>query len=126
MSSKIEILGIECQSRLGLSLKERKKPQKITIDLILNLDLTQAGRRDNLKLSANYFKIERLARALAEKGERLLIERLAWEIALHILDEEPLVEAISVRVHKKPELMPKTREVVVEMTKTRLRRKKSR
>jgi dihydroneopterin aldolase len=126
MSSKIEIIGIETQSRLGVSLKERKKPQKIIIDLILTLDLTQAGRHDNLKLSANYFKIERLARALAEKGERLLIERLAWEIALHILDEEPLVDAISVRIHKKPELMPKTREVIVEMTKTRLRRKKTR
>ncbi len=126
MSSKIEILGIECESRLGITLEERKKPQKITLDLVLTLDLTAAGRHDSLKLSANYFKIERLARALAEKGERLLIERLAWEIALHILDEEPRLDAVSVRVHKKPASMPKAREVIVEMTKTRSPRKKSR
>ncbi len=125
MSSKIEILGIECESRLGVTLEERKKPQKITLDLILTLDLTAAGRHDSLKLSVNYFKIERLARSLAEKGERLLIERLAWEIALHILDEDPRLETVSVRVHKRPAAMTKTREVVVEMTKSRPRRKKS-
>ncbi len=124
MSSKIEILGIECESRLGVTLEERKKPQKITLDLVLTLDLTAAGRRDVLKLSANYFKIERLARSLAEKGERLLIERLAWEIALHVLDEEPRLDSVLVRVHKRPVAMPKTREVVVEIMKSRQRRKK--
>ncbi len=122
MSSKIEILGIACESRLGTTTEERKKPQKIEIDLILFLDMTDAARKDDVRLTADYWKIERLTRSLAAKGERRLAERLAWDIALHILDEDPQIESVTVRVHKTPKVMPKTNEVVVEISKLQPRR----
>lgn len=122
MSSQVKILQIECESRLGVAPEERKKAQKIAIDLILSLDLTAAARKDDMRLGVDYWKLERLTRNIAAKGERRLIERLAWEIALHIMDEEPLIDSIAVRVHKTPKLMPKTREVVVEITKSRSRK----
>lgn len=123
MSSKIEITQIECESRIGTTPEERKKPQKLLIDLILFLDITAAAQKDDMGLTADYWKLERLTRNLASKGERRLAERLAWEIALHVLDEEPQIDAVTVRVHKTPKVMPKTREVVVEITKHQPRKR---
>ena len=123
MSSKIEITQIECESRLGTTPEERKKPQKLLIDLIIFLDITAAAQKDDMGLTADYWKLERLTRNLASKGERRLAERLAWEIALHVLDEEPQIDAVTVRVHKTPKVMPKTREVVVEITKHQPRKR---
>jgi dihydroneopterin aldolase len=124
MDHKIEILGISCESRLGTTPEERKKPQKIAIDLVLSLDLTDAARKDDLSLTPDYWKIERLTRNLASKGERSLAERLAWDIALHVLDEDTRIKSITVRVHKTPKVMPKTREVIIEISKSKPRRQR--
>lgn len=111
--------GIECRSRLGVPAAERRRAQRILIDVGMELDLSWAGGRDDFKLTADYWGVEKAVRKAAETGERSLVEALAEQVAALVLKRERHVTAVTVRVHKRPALMPKTREVVVEIRRTR-------
>ena len=74
---------------------------------------------DDFRLAVDYWAVEKLLRAEAEAGERALIETLAERLAAAVLRTQPLVAAATIRVRKMPAVMPKTREVVVEIRRTR-------
>lgn len=111
--------GVECRCRVGVPAAERRKPQKVLVDVGLELDLEPAARGDDMRLSVDYWAIEKEVRAIAESGERALVETLASRLARELLRTQPLASAIRVRVHKTPAVMPKTREVVVELRRER-------
>ncbi len=116
---KIWLYGIECRCRLGVPAAERKRPQKILIDVGLDLDVAPAAARDDFRLTADYWAVEKAVRQAAETGERRLVETLAAQAAKIVLFLDKRIYAVTVRVHKKPAVMPKTREVVVEITRRR-------
>lgn len=119
MTDKIWLKGIACKCRLGVPEWERKKPQKVLIDLCLEMNLRPAGRSDDFKLTADYWAIEKRVRGVAERGEFRLVERLAEEIAAVVLRLDRRLRAATVIVHKTPTVMPDTREVVIEITRRR-------
>jgi dihydroneopterin aldolase len=98
---------------------ERRKPQKILIDVGLELDVSKAAARDDFRLTADYWAVEKAVRACAETGERRLVETLAQKLAELLLAEDKKLAAVTIIVHKKPAVMPKTREVTVEVTRRR-------
>ncbi len=116
---KIWLYGIECRCRLGVPASERKKPQKILIDVGLELDTAPAAARDDFRLTADYWAVEKAVRQAAESGERRLVETLAAQVAKIVLVVDRKSSAVTVLVHKRPAVMPKTREVVVEITRCR-------
>lgn len=114
------LMGVECRCRVGVPAAERRRAQKITLDVGLELDAAPAAARDDFRLAADYQAVERAVRAEAETGERALIETLAERVAAAVLrSQPPLVRAAVVRVHKRPAVMPRTREVVVEIRRAR-------
>jgi len=116
---RIRLEGIECRARLGVPDLERRRPQKVLVDLELELDLRRAGRSDDFKDTADYWAIEKRVRGVAENGEFKLVERLAEEIAAVALRLDRRIRGVRVAVHKTPAVMPKTREVVIELTRRR-------
>jgi len=115
----IWLYGIECRCRLGVPAAERKRPQKILIDVGLELHTAPAAARDDFRLTADYWAVEKAVRQAAETGERRLVETLAAQVAKIVLLLDKRIYAVTVRVHKKAAVMPKTREVVVEITRRR-------
>ncbi len=120
---RIWLNGVACKCRVGVPASERRRPQKVLVDVGLELDLAAAARADDFRLAADYWAVEKLVRAEAETGERALVETLAERLCSRILAAQPRAVAVTVRVHKTPAVMPKTREVVVEMRRERDRRK---
>lgn len=116
---RIWLNGIACRSRVGVPAAERRKPQKVHIDVGLELDASKAAAQDDFRHAVDYWAVEKDVRRVAEAGERALIETLARQVLVKVLDAQPLASAVTVRVHKTPAVMPKTKEVVVEMRRER-------
>ncbi|HVA67267.1 MAG TPA: dihydroneopterin aldolase [Elusimicrobiota bacterium] len=118
---KIWILGVRCRTRLGVPARERRRPQPIEIDAGLECDIRRAAKSDDFRRAIDYQKAEQLIRSLAEGRPRRLVETLAEEISQALLRLDARIAAASVRVHKRPAAMPKTREVCVEIRRARRR-----
>jgi dihydroneopterin aldolase len=116
---RIWLLGVECRCRVGVPVAERSRRQKILLDVGLEVDASRASAGDDFRRAVDYGAVEKSIRAEAETGERALIETLAERVAASVLRSQPLAAAVTVRVHKTPAVMPKTREVVVEIRRTR-------
>ncbi len=116
---KVWLYGIECKVRVGVPDAERRKPQKILVDVGMELDAAPAAASDDFRKTVDYWAVEKTVREAAESGERRLVETLAEQVAALVLAREKKLVAVNVLVHKKPAVMPRTREVVVELRRQR-------
>jgi dihydroneopterin aldolase len=100
MSDQITITGIHGYGHHGLFENERSNGQDFYVDLILNLDLSQAAQSDAIEDTVNYAEITELTHKEITTNPVNLIEKLAYRIAERILSSHPKVKAITVTVHK--------------------------
>lgn len=113
------LYGVECRCRVGAPAEERRRRQRITIDVGLETDAAPAAAQDDLRLAVDYQAVERVVRETAEARERRLVETLASDVAAAVLAREPRARSVRVVVHKRPKVMPRTREVVVSIERVR-------
>jgi dihydroneopterin aldolase len=112
MNDKIIIEDLEVRSRIGITAAERRRPQRLLITVEMTKPLAAAGKTDDLRHTIDYDAVARRVRALAARGERNLIERLAEEIARVVLEE---FGAKSVSVTVKKFVLPRARFVAVTL-----------
>lgn len=122
LPDRVWLMGVECRCRIGVPAAERRRPQKILLDLGLEVDAARAAARDDFREAADYWAVEKAVRAAAEAGERALVETLAEAAAAAALRAAPAAAAVTVRAHKRPAVMPKTRDVFVEIRRERAAR----
>lgn len=116
---RIEITGLRVFGRHGVFDWEQQQGQDFTVDALLELDLRQAGRSDDLADTVDYGTLaERIAREV-EETRFDLIEALAEHLAALLLDD-PRVHAIELRIAK-PDvaLSVELRDVAVRIRRTR-------
>ncbi|MFI5361604.1 MAG: dihydroneopterin aldolase [Elusimicrobiota bacterium] len=118
-ADRVWLLDVACRCRVGVPAAERDRRQKILLDLGLEVDVARAAARDDFREAADYQSVEKAARAEAESGPRALLETLAERVAQAVLRGQPRVSAVTVRARKFPSVMPKTREVRVEIRRGR-------
>jgi dihydroneopterin aldolase len=118
-ADRIRIMGIECRCKVGVPPSERRRRQAILIDAVLEVNAGRAAARDDFRQAIDYQAVEREIRGEAEGREYVLIETVAERAAAAVLRAQPLASAVSVSVRKTPAAMPRTREVVVEIRRTR-------
>lgn len=98
---KIFIKDLEIFPRIGATRRERAKPQRITVDITIEADLSEASRSDSLQDTIDYNTIIQLVRETAAGGEYCLIERLAGAVADTLLELDRVRSLIvSVRKHQ--------------------------
>lgn len=119
MADMIWLNGVECRAKVGVPAAERARRQKVMVDIGLEVDIRPAAARDDFRQAADYWTIEQLVREAAETGEAALVETLAERLAAVVLRAKTPATAVTIRVHKTPAVMPKTREVVVEIRRTK-------
>lgn len=84
----------------GVFDEERKLGQRFYVDLVLELDLREAGMTDDLTKTVNYAEIHELLKSVVERKSFKLIEALAEDIASTVLDTYTMVDALTVGVTK--------------------------
>ena len=115
MTDTVWLRSVQCRARVGVPAAERARRQKILVDVGLECDVSACAERDDFRLAVDYQAVEKLVRTEAETGERALIETLAERLAAAVLRTQPSVGAAIIRVRKTPAVMPKTKEVSVEI-----------
>jgi 7,8-dihydroneopterin aldolase/epimerase/oxygenase len=120
MNDQITITGIHGYGHHGLFENERSNGQDFYVDLILNLDLSQAAQSDAIEDTVNYAEITELTHQEITTDPVNLIEKLAYRIAERILSSHPKVKAITVTVHKpQAPVGLKVQDISVVVNKTR-------
>jgi 7,8-dihydroneopterin aldolase/epimerase/oxygenase len=99
VTDQVAVRGLRVRGFHGVLAEERRDGQDFVVDAVLDLDTSAAAAADDLALTVNYSELaHRLAEIVA--GEPVdLIETLAERLAAACL-EQPLVEAVTVTVHK--------------------------
>ncbi len=104
----------------GVFEEERKLGQRFYVDLELELDLQEAGTRDDLTLTVNYAEVHFLVKKIVETKSFKLIEALAEHIATSVLDTYTVINAVTVKVTKPhPPFDIHFQGVTVELHRTR-------
>lgn len=106
------------QGRHGVRPEERAQPQEFEVDVEVEAELAEAGRSDKLEDTVDYRQLRYAARDVIEGPSKQLLESLAGEIAQRIVGL-PRVEAVSVRVAKRPASMQPIASAAVRIYRTR-------
>ncbi|MBI4055348.1 MAG: dihydroneopterin aldolase [Elusimicrobia bacterium] len=114
-SSKLYLNGIVCVARVGVPAGERRRRQRLWVDLTLALDFRKAAEGDDPSRTVDYARVERKVQSVVSARPYRLIEAVAQAVGREILDAFPRIRSLCVRVTKKPKAMPRVSSVTVEM-----------
>ncbi len=116
---RIVLDGIQLLAHIGVYPREKRAPQPVSIDLELQVDLIDAAKTDALAKTTDYAALADRVLAVAAERHRHLIETLAYDIAVAML-EAPRVLSACVTVHK-PGAVPVARDTSVTLELVRER-----
>jgi len=100
MSDRIELRAMRFEGRHGVLPQEAAEAQPFEVDVVLELGLVAAGRRDDLARTVDYGAVFAIARDVVEGSHVGLLETLAERIAAAVLAAHTSVAAVTVRVRK--------------------------
>jgi dihydroneopterin aldolase/2-amino-4-hydroxy-6-hydroxymethyldihydropteridine diphosphokinase len=99
MPDRIDISGLRVVSIVGALPHEREIPQPLQVDLSLEVDLSDAGRSDELGDTVHYGEVADRVAAVVRERKDVLLERLVSAIADEVLAFDR-VDAVEVTLTK--------------------------
>jgi 7,8-dihydroneopterin aldolase/epimerase/oxygenase len=100
MSGAIFVNGLVLHAYHGVMPHEAKVGQPFVLDLMLDIDLTEASRTDKLQHTVSYEQLVKTASEAFSARRYRLVEAAAGAVADTVLDRYPLVSSIRVTVRK--------------------------
>lgn len=100
MTDYISVSGIRAYGYIGALPEENVLGQWFEVDLKLWMDLSVAGKSDNLADTHSYADIIQQTQHIIQTGKFKLIERLGDAIASQALANDPRLEKVQVTVTK--------------------------
>lgn len=97
---RILLEGMTFHGRHGTLAAERDLGQPFIVDVKMKLDLRPAGLSDDLTRTVDYSEVHRQAKDIVEGEPVDLTETLAERIASSVLEHQPLVQEVYVKVAK--------------------------
>jgi FolB domain-containing protein len=102
---------------IGITERERARPQDILINVVLFTDIVLAAETDNIADCVDYSKVAKKLTAHAETVGRQTVEALVTDLARLCL-EEHAVQGVRIRVEK-PGAVRFSRSVGIEIERFR-------
>jgi dihydroneopterin aldolase len=118
MMDRIQLEGMSFQGRHGVRDAEREHAQEFKVDIEVDCDLGEPGRTDKLADTIDYTRIRAIAKQVVEGESVQLLETLATRIADRVL-QIARVNAVSVRIAKRPASMQPIDAAAVRINRTR-------
>jgi len=116
-NDKIYIRDLTLRCIIGIYPHERNEKQDVIINIVLEGDLSKAGRTDKISDTINYKTLKKKILKMVETSRFNLIEKLADEVAKICLKDK-LVTKATVTVDK-PGALRFSRSVAVEIVRAR-------
>jgi dihydroneopterin aldolase len=100
MTDQVFVTGLALHAYHGVMQHEAKVGQTFTLDLTLDLDLSEASRSDKLAHTVGYDQVVAVAsQAFCAKRYRL-VEAAAGAVADTVLARFPQVQLVRITIHK--------------------------
>ena|SRR6266567_115494 len=115
---RIALEGMTFRGRHGVSDSERERLQDFVVSIEVEADLESAAQSDRIEDTIDYRRIRAVAKGVIEGESVKLVETLAGRIAGAVLGL-PMVNAVSVRVAKRPASMAPIHAAAVHIKRTR-------
>jgi dihydroneopterin aldolase len=120
VSDSIFVRGLAVHAYHGVMPHEAKVGQSFALDLVVDIDLADAGRSDKVADTASYDLIVAVAAQAFCAQRHRLVEAAAGAVADAILAQFPRVNSVRVTVHKPHAPIAATfRDVGVEIVRSR-------
>jgi 7,8-dihydroneopterin aldolase/epimerase/oxygenase len=100
MTDTVFVTGLALHAYHGVMQHEAKVGQTFQLDLVLDIDLTEASRSDKLAHTVGYDQVVNVASAAFCERRYRLVEAAAGAVAEGVLDRFPTVLSVRVTVHK--------------------------
>lgn len=97
---QIQIRKLRFYGYHGWHQEESRLGQAFIINLLLHLDLRQAGQSDTIRDTVDYSKVIALTRGIVEGEPCKLIEAVAERISAELLENFPQVQSLEVEIIK--------------------------
>ena len=100
MSDVIELRGLRVSAIVGVLAEERERAQPLEFDLDVERNFEGAAMADDITETTNYADVVATTVFVARSGGFLLLETLAYRVALEVLALDVAIEAVVVAVRK--------------------------
>lgn len=117
---KIFVNQMEFYGYHGVFPEENRLGQRFVVDLIIETDLSAAGKSDQLDDSINYGELYGVCKEVVEGEQYNLVEAIAEQIAARVLTQFSNVQTCTVKVFKPdPPIPGHYKSVAVEIKRGR-------
>ena len=96
----IFLKGLRLFGKIGVFESEKTNGQVFIVNVEMRLDLSAAGKSDDLSLTINYAEVYELARDLMSTSNCDLIETYAEQLSTSILEKYSRAKHVRVEVNK--------------------------
>ena len=100
MIGVIELRDLRCSAVVGVLEHERDVAQPLSFDLDLTRNIEFAAMNDDLSATTNYAEVLDRVVSVAHVGNFLLLETLAYRVALEVLASDGEIERVVVVARK--------------------------
>jgi dihydroneopterin aldolase len=119
MTDQIFVEGIKFHGFHGLTKLERQVGVRLSVDVVLELDLEKSGRSDRMADTLDYALVHRKVIEVSRGKSYKLLEAFARELLDELLASFP-VDRVTVRVRKETPVLEGIVDAVgVQMTRSR-------
>jgi dihydroneopterin aldolase len=98
---QIIVQGIEFYAYHGVPDAEQQIGHRYRVDLVVDLDLREAGRTDDLRHTVSYGDLARLVIQIGTSQQRRLLESLAEQMCNAILEQFPAIQRVELTIAKR-------------------------
>ena len=117
---KIFVDEMEFYGYHGVFPEETRLGQRFKVNLMVEADLSAAGKSDNLEDSINYGELYQVCKSIVEGKPYKLVEAVAEKITAAVLDGFPMAHACTVKVIKPdPPIPGHYKSVAIEIKRSR-------
>jgi len=99
-ADRLHLQGLELECIVGVRPPERKRPQRIRLDVTLGLDLSGAGRSGRISHTIDYGRVAEELQTLLRFRAYRLIEMATEELSAMLFAAHPLLEELEIRLEK--------------------------
>jgi len=98
---RILIEGLEFYAHHGATDEEQQIGHRYVVDLVLETSTRAAGSSDRLEDTVSYSAVAQAVMKLGTESRFRLMETLAEQIAVMVLEQHPAVQSVRVKVSKR-------------------------
>lgn len=114
---RIEIDALELACIVGIRPEERDREQPLLVDVVLELDLSRAGRSARIADTCDYSELTAELTALVRFRRYKLLENAAEELAAMLLGIHAGIERVELRLAK-PRALPGAKQAAIRVSRT--------